>query len=299
MKAAILINPDSGNGTAPEMATILAHRLKERYTHIESAIIDDDGPVELARRLALEGADDVFVIGGDGTLNAVVEAFAPLERRPTIGMLPGGTNNTFARLLGAPADLAEAVATMPFNKRAHLDIGQLGDTYFAYYLAFGKLIEASMSTSSEEKELLGVLAYVKNILANIPSDACMPLKITVDDDVWEGSASHVYVINSTIFGNLTFSQLPGELNNGMAYVFILHDASLLSKVSAAASVLTGSAEENPYLHTMCGSRIHIEATNNQTVITDQDGQQGPALPVDIVIKKAHQPFFVTDDTPLL
>lgn len=301
MEAAILTNPGAGQGEGLEAAKKLADRLRPRYDQIQMLVIDEDhDPVSLAMEAAEKHVDDLFVIGGDGTLNAAVEAFADLEHRPTIGLLPGGTNNTFARLLGSPADLNDAIDTLPFERRANLDIGRIGDRFFAYYLAFGKLIDASMNTKSSEKELLGSLAYVKNIVANLPDDKTFGLRIRCDDEVWEGQASHVYVINSTTYGSLDFSTVRNELNNGRANVFILQDDSLLAKLSTAADMIVGQVEENPNIITMRGQRVEIEPLDPSVRIqTDLDGQEGPDLPVTIEMLKEHQPFFVTDQTPLL
>ncbi len=301
MEAAILINPGAGQGQGKDAAEKLAARLRSRYDHIYMPVMDEQNdPVSLAVEMAEKRVDALFVIGGDGTLNAVVEAFANLEYRPTIGLLPGGTNNTFARLLGSPADLSEAVDTLPFDRRANLDIGKIGDRYFAYYLAFGKLIDASMDTKSSEKELLGSLAYVKNIVANLPDDKTFGLRVRCDDNVWEGDASHVYVINSTTYGSLTFSTVRNELNNGRANVFILQDDSLLAKLTTAADMVVGQVEQNPNIITMRGRHVEIEPLDpTMRIQTDLDGQEGPDLPVTIEMLKEHQSFFVTEQTPLL
>ncbi len=57
-----------------------------------------------ARRVAEAGYDLVVAAGGDGTINEVVNGIAPLEKRPKMAIIPGGTTNDYARALKIPRD---------------------------------------------------------------------------------------------------------------------------------------------------------------------------------------------------
>ncbi|MCY7948228.1 NAD(+)/NADH kinase, partial [Bacillus atrophaeus] len=49
-----------------------------------------------AKEAALREFDLIIAAGGDGTINEVVNGLAPLDRRPTLGIIPVGTTNDFA-----------------------------------------------------------------------------------------------------------------------------------------------------------------------------------------------------------
>ncbi|HRM24144.1 MAG TPA: diacylglycerol kinase family protein, partial [Enterococcus aquimarinus] len=57
-----------------------------------------------ARRVAEAGYDLVVAAGGDGTINEVVNGIAPLEKRPKMAIIPGGTTNDYDRALKIPRD---------------------------------------------------------------------------------------------------------------------------------------------------------------------------------------------------
>ena len=57
-----------------------------------------------ATRAANAGFDLIVAAGGDGTINEVINGIAPLEKRPKLAIIPGGTTNDFARALQIPRD---------------------------------------------------------------------------------------------------------------------------------------------------------------------------------------------------
>jgi diacylglycerol kinase (ATP) len=88
----------------------------------------------LARSAASGGADLVVAVGGDGTINEVVNGIltapgvapgaAPLAR-PALGILPAGSGSDFARSLAIPRGLAGALAVLASGRRRRVDAGKI------------------------------------------------------------------------------------------------------------------------------------------------------------------------------
>ncbi len=83
---------------------------------------------EIVRRAISERSTVVVAAGGDGTVNAV--ASVVLGSHAALGVLPLGTLNHFAKDLGIPMDLEEAVETVINGSTIHVDVGKVNESIF-------------------------------------------------------------------------------------------------------------------------------------------------------------------------
>ena len=83
---------------------------------------------EQVEKLLKEGVELVFVWGGDGTVQRVIDAVAGVP--VALAILPAGTANLFATNLGIPKDLEEAVKIGLNGSRRQLDVGLINGEHF-------------------------------------------------------------------------------------------------------------------------------------------------------------------------
>ena len=132
MKASVLLNAAAGSvdseATAKEVARVLA---AFRTAGIEAVAVSAVEPLHLpaaVEKAARSDADVVVLGGGDGTLNCGVEALAGGDK--PLGILPLGTLNHFAKDLGIPMDLDEAVRTIVAGNVRTVDVGEVNGRFF-------------------------------------------------------------------------------------------------------------------------------------------------------------------------
>jgi diacylglycerol kinase family enzyme len=87
-----------------------------------------------------EGFDLVLVLGGDGTLNEVLNGVAGTDT--PLGVLPGGGTNVFARTHGIPKDPVEATAALLERLREgappkRINLGRVNGRYFGFIAGVG------------------------------------------------------------------------------------------------------------------------------------------------------------------
>src|SRR3712207_4368253 len=113
MKSRLIVNPVSGTDAAPDYLQQINEQLREAVGHLDIVMTVAPGDaLDSAERAAREGCDRLFVAGGDGTLNEVLNGVAKVEgalASTTFGLIPLGTGNDFAQALGLPEDVSEAV----------------------------------------------------------------------------------------------------------------------------------------------------------------------------------------------
>lgn len=103
---------------------------------IEAHAVDDPARLtEVVRAAVAERPDIVILGGGDGTISCLVDHLVGANVR--LGVLPLGTANSFARSLGIPLDVDGAVEAIARGRPRRIDLGMIGDDYFANAAAIG------------------------------------------------------------------------------------------------------------------------------------------------------------------
>lgn len=94
----IIVNPTSGHERAPRYIPLLHSVLSKRFEDIIIRLTEKAGDATDFARDAAEAGRDVVCMGGDGTINEVINGMVPVNSSSTFGFVPFGTVNDLARL---------------------------------------------------------------------------------------------------------------------------------------------------------------------------------------------------------
>jgi diacylglycerol kinase family enzyme len=138
MRALLVVNPWTRSATPRVLRGVTAALASELKLDVEATTRRDHAG-ELAAAAAADGYDVVAVLGGDGTLNEVVQTVAFTQVR--LGVLPGGSTNVFARLLGLGRDPVAAAEVLVRRLRAGreriVNLGRANHRLFAFCAGWG------------------------------------------------------------------------------------------------------------------------------------------------------------------
>jgi len=141
----------------PELRTLVA-TLREHGHSVRVHVTWEAGDAErFASEAARAGADTVLAVGGDGTVNDVVNGLAGLDT--PLGILPAGTANDFARQIGVPDDVHAAMDVVLNTAPVRIDTAELNGRRFLNVSSAGIGAEATSETPTAAKAVLGTLAY--------------------------------------------------------------------------------------------------------------------------------------------
>lgn len=163
MKSRLIVNPVSGTDSGPDYLQLINERLREAGDLDIVMTVAPGDAREAARRSAGEGYERLFVGGGDGTLNEVLNGVASAEgglESVTFGLIPLGTGNDFADALGLPEDIEAALGVLLEGREVRVDVGVLNDRHFVNVSAGGFIAEVSDAVSPRLKTVAGKLAYL-------------------------------------------------------------------------------------------------------------------------------------------
>lgn len=129
LKALVIANLSSGRGKASSSAKRIADTLRDRgHEAVELTLSDQDVA-------DFESADVAVVVGGDGTLHAVVDTC--VATGTPVYHAPAGTENLFAREFGMVANAASVVDALEGDHRRRIDVAHMGSKAFVVMASIG------------------------------------------------------------------------------------------------------------------------------------------------------------------
>jgi diacylglycerol kinase family enzyme len=143
VRALLVVNPKATT-TSVRARDVLAHALASEVKLDVVETTHRNHAIELARQAVHDGLDVVVALGGDGTVNEVVNGLltdGPQPGLPALGVVPAGSTNVFARALGLPNNPIEATSqlleALLENRRRTIGLGLADDRYFTFNAGMG------------------------------------------------------------------------------------------------------------------------------------------------------------------
>ncbi|MFO8074760.1 MAG: diacylglycerol kinase family protein [Egibacteraceae bacterium] len=138
MRALLLYNP-AATTTTPRVRDAIAWRLSAAVDLEVAPTKRRDHASYLAAGAAAEGVDVVVALGGDGTVNEVLQGLA--HTATALAIIPGGSTNVWARNLGLPNDAEAATSRLlgllTARQRRKVTLGVANDRFFGFAAGYG------------------------------------------------------------------------------------------------------------------------------------------------------------------
>jgi diacylglycerol kinase (ATP) len=204
-----------------------------------------------------DGADLLFVWGGDGMVQRCIDASA--GSGATIAILPAGTANLLAKNLNLPTDdLAAAVDIGLHGARRALDVGVMNGERFAVMGGTGLDALMIRDMGSGLKDRVGKLGYVWAGAKHL-GDQQVRMKVKVDDHPWfKGKATCVLFGNvGTVLGGLTlFSD--ARPDDGKLEIGVVTAKGALDWGRALTRTVIGDPEQSPFVRVASGRSFDVK-----------------------------------------
>jgi len=174
----------------------------------------------MARKAAEQGYDVVCAMGGDGTVNEVINGIAGTGA--ALAVIPAGTGNDFAGALGVPkGDVAAACRILARGHLRPMDLCRVNDRYFAS--SFGAGFDARVTKAANErfKRLGGIWTYIFAVMSVIWSFRPGRMRIVADGREISKSPLLVAVTNWKSYGGGMYICPGAEIDDGLFDVCIV------------------------------------------------------------------------------
>jgi diacylglycerol kinase family enzyme len=159
MRALLVVNP-AATTTTERGRDLLVRALRSQVDLTVEYTRRRGHAADLARQATRDGLDLVVTLGGDGTVNEVVNGLlhaGPGPSVPALAVVPGGSTNVFARALGLPKDWTEGTAVileaLAAGRVRTIGLGRADERYFTFCAGFG--LDAEVVRKVERARLRG------------------------------------------------------------------------------------------------------------------------------------------------
>jgi diacylglycerol kinase (ATP) len=260
----LVVNPSSGKNDASDHAAALGDRLREAFGHVRVAPTAGPGDAAGTARAAAEaGARLLFVAGGDGTVNEVVNGLCsvPARARPAVGILPLGTGNDFARALGIEGTPLEALEALLDGDSCAVDLGRVNDRVFLNVSAGGLAGEVSDAVTPELKTLAGRFAYVlggvRAFLAHEGFEVRYRARVGGKTARGRERLSMFAVCNAPTFGGGRVIAPGARPDDGLLEVCLVREAPAFEFAALAAKLAEGKHLDDPNVVWLRAERLDL------------------------------------------
>ncbi len=249
---------------------------------------------DLARAAAADGVDVVAVVGGDGTLNEVVQAYIGPDGEavpgPDLALLPCGTGGDMKRTLGLSGAIDEAAARIRHGSRRAVDLGRLrfaaggsaeAVRAFVNIASFGVSGEVDAIVNRTPKWFGGHASFFVATVRAMTSYRNASVRVKVDGrPFYEGPVFNVAVANGRYFGGGMMIAPQADPSDGRFEVVVLGDLGRAEVLGLSAKIYRGAHLANERVTCTHGARVEAEPVYPWAkVLLDVDGEQPGALPV--------------------
>ncbi|RCW72013.1 diacylglycerol/lipid kinase family protein [Saliterribacillus persicus] len=285
--AMLIVNPSSGG----EKGKVFEDDVREMLISLGYDVIIRETEKEFdATHFAMEACerklDFVVAMGGDGTINEVVNGLASESYRPKLGIIPLGTVNDFARALHIPLKPKKAIELIRKSPQATpVDIGKINDTYFMNIIAIGAIAEATFQVSVEQKSKLGPLAYLVEGVKSLAEEATFDIEICADDEEITEKSMLVLVALTNSVGGFEKLASDAEVDDGLMHIFIMKNLNAMEILNVVGSTITGKLSDNENIIYKKYSQAKISSTRELTA--NIDGDEGENLPLNLEVLPKH------------
>lgn len=288
MKCLFIINPSAGTKTIQKKLDQIIGQmiLKKLVSTIDVFYTEKkDDAYQYCLKLKDDDYDFVVSVGGDGTVNEIINGFIENHLQTPLAILPGGTVNDFANHLHLPHDTDDFIQMIEDFQIMKVDIGKVNEHYFANVIAGGMFSDISFQVSKADKERFGPLAYYISGIRQLPTQlhTSLHLKITADNQTFEEDAKLFIITNTSQVGGFKDITPHANVQDGQLDLLIIKNCSTTDLISLFKDYKLNSHEKSPFITYVQAKELTIEC--DKDIIYDVDGEKGTTFPIHVSVKK--------------
>ncbi len=293
-KARLIYNPTSGREIIrrhlPDILDCLEQAGLETSTYATKGEYD---ATREAERAVARGFDVIIAAGGDGTIYEVVNGIAEKRNRPTLGIIPCGTSNDFARAIGLSKSLNRNCDVISKGKTKRIDLGRINNKYFINIAGGGSLTNLTYEVPSKLKTMLGQLAYYVKGIEKLPSLHPTHMRIETREKVIVNEEIMLFLIaNSHSVGGFNRLAPKASLSDGKLDCIVLKKTNLPEFIRLATLAIRGEHIKDPNVIYFQSGYIKATSKDDQLVQLNLDGELGGQLPCECQALPGHLEVFV-------
>jgi YegS/Rv2252/BmrU family lipid kinase len=290
-RAKFIVNPSSANGSTRHVWQRLQEMLRKDFGETDFSFTRGaEHATELARHALHEGYEMIVAVGGDGTVNEVVNGFfesgSHVNPQAVFGVIACGTGCDFIKTMGISKESSAACGALRGQKVKRCDVGHFTcsdgrggeiERYFINIADFGVGGETVQRVNRTTKAFGGFASFLYGAVSTILTYKSKTVRLQIDetrmDDVL---INNVVVANGQYFGGGMWIAPNALVDDGLFDILVVRHMSRLQSLSSIPRIYKGAHVNHPNVTYMRGKTVIAESA--EVVLLDAEGEQVGRLP---------------------
>lgn len=281
MNACVILNPAAGPRDFQRQLNKAVEYLRNNGWVIQVRETREKGDASrLACQAADEGYDVAIAVGGDGTINEVVNGLAGSDT--ALGIIPAGTANVYAADVGVPIwsplrpnAVRAAAKVIHAGQRRKIDLGHIESAdgrqrYFFMWCGVGLDAAISKEIRTEDTRRLGMAAWVIAGVMVALNFMGTRGNVTVNNECGRRRVLWAVISNGQLYGRLWRIAPRAKMDDGILDLTVFEGYGVLSTIRHLASLTLGQYARDPTVHFHRGSSFAIETRKPLPVHVDAE-----------------------------
>ncbi len=292
----VIVNPNAGRRRGVRDWDKISALLRQEGISFDAAFTNSPRhAIDLAVSYIEKGYKKLIVVGGDGTMNEVVNGIFRQKRYPTseisLGMITVGTGNDWGRMFGIPHDYAGAIATIKMNNGFVQDAGVVryfnGNSeekrYFVNIAGIGfDALVVSKTNKLKEAGRGGPFSYLKSIITSLLKYRHTKTTIKIDSTEISDKIFNIS-IGICKYNGGGMMQLPEAVpDDGLFDITVINKIKKHDVVLNLKRLYNGTINKHPMVETYRGKSVYIESKPLIHLETDGESLGHSPFSFDII-----------------
>lgn len=307
-----VINPMAAGGTAAKRWPKIDRLLRERLGFVDTRFTQHRGQaISLTYQCLREGYDMIIAVGGDGTVNEIVNGFfrdgQPVRPGARLGFIPIGTGGDLRRTLQIPVEVEPAVEVLAQDQPFQIDIGRarlIGydgkpvERYFVNVLGFGMGGDVSVRAKSFPRWFGGKAAFLGATLLVFLNYKGKRVRLTLDDVTQPEDLviTNIAIGNGCYQGGGMHPCPHAVMNDGLLEVTTIDRLSMFELLRDLPVLYSDDVYKHPKVQHFRAQKIRAESEELTRI--EVDGEALGTLPLDVEVLPKQLSILVAADSPL-
>jgi diacylglycerol kinase (ATP) len=295
-KALAVVNPNSSNGSTGKQWPRIREEIAKHVEKFEYVFTEHRGhATDLARHGIKEGYEMIIAVGGDGTNNEVINGFfendSPVNPEAVFSHITRGTGGDLRKTTGVPKKLVGAAAVLAGDATRRIDCGRMtlldhsGTEVVRYFLniaSFGIGGKIDDKVNKTTKAFGGFASFAWSSITSIFTYENQVIHLKIDgEDLGKQRLFNTVIANGRFFGGGMMVAPDASMDDGLFDIIVLGDLNRFEVLTQMIKIYNGGHVGHPKVKYVNGKVL--EATSDETVLLDVDGEQPGSLPATFTI----------------
>jgi len=285
----IIVNPVAGKGRSLILWKRIEKKIKDLGIDYSYVITKEkEEATYLTREAQKEGFKKIFIVGGDGTINEVINGV--YLKDVFLGIIPTGSGNDFAKMLGIKS-IEDGLASLSSPYKKLVDLGDIENRYFINNLGIG--FDARVACiQKREKKIRNKFSYLTSTLKILFNFSAFEIEIVSGDFNFTGKVLSISIGNGQFHGGLFRLTPQARIDDGLLDVCIIKNINKIKRFINIPRVIRGTHIFLKEVENFKTEKIFLRAPESLSVHLDGESLNYSTKEIEVKVLNKQLEFFL-------